>query len=330
MTGEKDTIHEDVSQQQDEGAQVLSPREQAMREIDEQLAAQKPDAFVQQQPAAEQPAPSTDTQEPEVLPEDRLDKLRVRVKVDGQVMELPLSEVTKGYQKDAVASRRLAQAAEERKALEAKHREIEELGRTLAAAKASPSAGAEAGDADVDAQIAAAMTALVEGDEQGAAQALKAIILKGRGSSDAPATPVIDEEALLAKAEARIEQKREAAERARAWDEFVASNPAFADETSKQRQYGDYLFVSVFAPRIEAGEISYREALSEAAKEVSAVFGAGAAEQQGPSARQQKEERKKAIDNLPTATARAVRPVPEAETTDDVLAEMRKMRGQPV
>jgi 23S rRNA G2069 N7-methylase RlmK/C1962 C5-methylase RlmI len=140
------------------------------------------------------------------------------------------------------------------------------------------------------------------------------------------ATPSIDEEAIVAKAEARIEAKRQEAENADAWREFVESNPAFSDETSKQRQYGDYLFNTVYGPKLDAGEISYREALRAAADDVATVF---RGEQETP-ARTVREERKQRIDNLPTAGARAVKPPSKAESVNDVLEEMRRMRGQPV
>jgi 23S rRNA G2069 N7-methylase RlmK/C1962 C5-methylase RlmI len=140
------------------------------------------------------------------------------------------------------------------------------------------------------------------------------------------ATPAIDEDAIIAKAEARIEAKRQEAENADAWREFVESNPAFADETSKQRQYGDYLFNTVYGPKLEAGELSYREALRAAAQDVATVFHG---EPEAP-ARNVREERKQRIDNLPTAGARAVRQAPKSESVEDVLEDMRRMRGQPV
>ncbi len=321
-----DAIPTDVSKpqdKQDKGGEEaeLSPRELAMQEIEAQLSQQG--APEPEEAKQAEPAPSAAL--PEILAEDQLDKVRVRVKVDGQVVEMPLSEVAKGYQKDAVASRRLDQAAEERKALDALKKQLEERERQLAAAKAPPSS--EQDDEDVEAQIKAAMSALVDGDEEKATNAIKSVF-KGRREA---ATPTIDEEALVAKAAQRIEEKRTTEDNAKAWDEFVNSNAAFADETSKERQYGDYLFNTVYGPKVEAGELSYREALSKAAQDVTTVFHPQPQQQQPqPSARQQKEQRKAAIDNLPVAGARAVRQPETEQTTDDVLAEMRASRGQPV
>jgi len=318
-----DAIRMDVSaestrREQEENAAALSDRDLAMQEIEEQLNHQTdvPAHTPQDQETL------SDVHLPEILADEHMEKVKVRVKVDGQVVEMPLSEVTKGYQKDAVASRRLAQAAEERKALEAKERAIEERERQLAAAKTPPSSLDE--DEDVNTQIAAAMNALIEGDETAATEALKTV-LQGRRAST---TPAIDEEALIEKAAQRIEQQRIAEENAKAWNEFVGANEAFADENSKERQYGDYLFNTKYTPQIASGEISYREALSRAAEEVAEVF--KAPESAPQNSRKEKEERKKSIDNLPVAGARNARQPEPEETTEDVLAEMRKQRGQPI
>jgi hypothetical protein len=317
----QDAIQQDVSNGgNDSGAvtdEILSPRELAMMEISGQIEEQRTD----------NPSPFTvgdrgkPESEPDALADTQPEQIKVKVKVDGQEVELPLSEVTKGYQKDAVASRRLAEAAEERKKLEAFKLELDERERTMAQGALSNASLDD--DTDVDAQIAAAVKHMVEGDEAEASEMLKSILKKGRQST----TPVsIDEDAIIAKAEARLEEKRAVVERASAWDEFIASNPDFANETSKQRQYGDYLFDSVYAPQIQSGELSYREALQKTAQDVTDVFNPGQ-----PTPRQQKEERKKAIDNLPVASgARSGKVQETAATTDDVLKEMMASRGQPI
>ena len=287
---------------------VLSPRELAMQEISQQLLESEAAAGfgVVTEATDEQAAVKL----PEVLAEDQLAEVRVKVKVDGVEVEMPLSEVTKGYQKDVVASRRLAQAAEERKKLTAWENELKSREAALVSGDTLSSAVMVE---DTDAQIKAAMAALVEGDEVAAAAALKSIIGNGRQETT---QPVIDEDAIVAKAETRIENKK-------AWADFVGSNPAFADEASKQRQYGDYLFDSVFSPLVAAGELSYREALMKTADEVNQVF----TPTQTP--RQQKEERTSRIDNLPVAAgARAEQAPNKVRTPEEVLDEMRKARGQ--
>ena len=305
------------NEQQEEAPK--SERDLALAEIEAELE-QQPRLEVLSADEEDAPKKSERREAPEVLDEADYGTVKVKVKVDGQEVMMPLAEVAKGYQKDAVASRRLEQAARERQELELFRRQLAEQEQRLSQARQAPlSPEGDAGD-DLEAQIKAAMSALIDGDEDQAAQALRKVV--GRQA----ATPAIDEEAIIAKAEARIEAKRQEAENADAWREFVDSNPAFADETSKQRQYGDYLFNTVYGPKLEAGELSYREALRAAAQDVATVF---QGEPEAP-ARSVREERKQRIDNLPTAGARAVRQAPKSESVEDVLEDMRRMRGQPV
>ena len=51
----------------------------------------------------------------------------VKVKIDGQIIELPIEEVTAGYQKISAANKRLAEAADERKKVEAELKEVQQL-----------------------------------------------------------------------------------------------------------------------------------------------------------------------------------------------------------
>lgn len=51
----------------------------------------------------------------------------VKVKVDGQIVELPLEEVTAGYQKISAANKRLAEAAQERKKIEAEFQDVQRM-----------------------------------------------------------------------------------------------------------------------------------------------------------------------------------------------------------
>jgi hypothetical protein len=51
----------------------------------------------------------------------------VKVKVDGQIVELPLEEVTAGYQKISAANKRLAEAAQERKKIEAELQDVQRM-----------------------------------------------------------------------------------------------------------------------------------------------------------------------------------------------------------
>lgn len=308
-----DAIQQDVS---NEGAgqgvpatgpdAVLSERELAMQEITQQLI----DSEIERGFGPAEIATDEAARLPEVLAGDQLAEVKVRVKIDGVEVELPLSDVTKGYQKDTVASRRLAEAATERKKLETWELELRSREAALVSQPLS-----SADDMDVKAQIRAAMASLVAGDEVEAAEALEAVLGNRRQETT---QPIIDEDTIIAKAEARIENKK-------AWADFVGTNPAFADAASKQRQYGDFLFDSVYQPLIATGELSYREALMKTAEEVNGIF----VPEKVQTPRQIKEERKQRIDNLPVAAgARANTQQNTPKSVEDTLDDMRRARGQ--
>ena len=305
-----DAIHEDVSTAgSEEGSAdqavntpILSDREQAMLDITQQLNEQEISAGfgdpVGVVPAAAAAVMSSDT--------------LVKVKVDGVEVELPLADVTKGYQKDAVASKRLQEAAAERRKLAEWEETLKAREAALVAGKQSVSPPTE----DRRELLRAYNAAMLEGDEE--EQSLIFDRLLGNDGRQQTTQPVIDEDALLAKAEARLEGKKE-------WSDFLAAHPAFADDGSEERIEGDLRFLTVYEPKVRAGELSYREALDRTAADVARLLAPA------PSARQQKEERKARIDNLPFASgARATAPTAKPPTTEDVIERMRRERGQPV
>lgn len=343
-----DAIQADVSQGKPSDAldveeqPQLSERDLALQEIADELSVDAletdQDDELQQLGGDDVNSTASDvlatSDQPTVLADDQLENTMVIVKVDGQDVELPLSEVTRGYQKGSTADRRLEAVAEDRKKLERERQEFE----TLQEKKVEQIVETPSTDVvDVDQQVATIMGALVEGDEETATIALKSV-LEGRGQSSA--TPQqVDTDVVAQKAADIITENNkvieQGKEQSKQWGEFVEANPAFADDTSKEREYGDMIFVNKYAPKIEAGELSYREALDATAEEISAVFGAQPAPldpvpEVDPeiSARDQRLARKKKIDNLPTASTRAAAPVVQQESTEDVLTEMRKNRGQ--
>lgn len=289
---------------------VLSPRDLAMQQITQQLEEGRVEVFADE---GKQDATATTTFIPSLLPDDQLAVTKVRVIVDGEALELPLSEVTAGYQKGAAASKRLELAATEHKKLKTWEQDLVSREAALTTVDQSPFFEG------TDGQIRAYNAALIEGDEEAAAIAFKAIMGTGRQQATPPV--VIDEDALVARTETRIDNKK-------AWDEFIGSNEAFADVDSPQRVYGDHLFDKEFAPLVDAGEISYREALTRTAEGVAQKFTPPAAEL---TTRQQKEIRKQSIDNLPVAVgARVVKQPASTNTPVDVIERMKGWRGQAV
>lgn len=72
---------------------------------------------------------------------------------------------------------------------------------------------------------------------------------------------------MLAEAEKMSEQINH-----RIWLDFLIENPAFADDTSKQRKYGDYLFETKYNQLIASDIMTYSEALSHVAEDVYSIY----------------------------------------------------------
>lgn len=326
-----DAIQEDVSTEAAEPAEapVLSQRELDMQAIQQEIADRYGEPAYPHQPVTdvvpENPAEPVVEQEP--TPAAAATPEKVRVKLDGEETEVTLEELKKGYQKGSVASRRLEEAAARQRDLERREAALTERERQIQAQTATPSPVDE-GDDD---EIQAAIDALVEGDNETAAKLLKAAVKKGR----TPATPPVDTEEIAARAEAAIEAKLAAKENARAFQEFVAANPVFAEPTpdeegnvllSPQRVRGDYLFDTLYAPKWQKGEISYREALNKTAEHVEREF-APVAPTPAP-APSEREARKAKIDTIPVAHGAKPALVQKTRTAEEAIAEMASWRGQ--
>lgn len=306
-----------VSDPQDEGQRQPSPREQMMARIEGQLEEQRRDQIhVPLDPG------SAETTDGGAQLVDDPQRFRVRVKVGDREEEKTLDSVLHEL---ATANGRVRAVSKRERELEARERALAEREQQISAQTATPSATDD--DADVDGRIQAAMAALVEGDEEMAASALKSL-LKGRRE---PATPVIDSAAVAAQVKEQLASEQ-------VWDDFVRENPDFREEfdaegnpvLSEKRQFGDFIYMRDYASRVASGEISYREALKETAAAVGKAFSPPPAPAPpAPSGREQREQRKAAIDNLPVAAgARAAGPAAEPdETNASIIAQMRKARG---
>jgi hypothetical protein len=307
MENENGTIHEDVSNENAEKQdRPLSAREQMFEQISNKIDEQRQGEVV-----AEETTTTTDTANVRVLNDPQM---LVRVKVNGKELDKPLADVLTGYQKNEAASERLRQAATKEKELEAREKALLDNERQVQLQTQSSS------DEDTDEVVLSALTNLVDGDTETAAKLLRNAINKGRTTVTTP--QAIDEDALIG----RIEQKQEGK---KAWDTFLSQNPEFANEQSKERQYGDYLFATKYRPLLESGELSYHQALMDTANEVKGTF---AQPQATKTPREVKQERKQSIDNLPIASgARQSGAAQEQEEThSSIITQMRKGRGLPV
>lgn len=310
----------------EEGAQrPKTAREEMMERIDERNEQALNDQIQQHAPATEEA-----TEDAAVLVDDPK-RFKLRVKTGDGEEERSLDTVVNELQ---TMQGRMRSFSQREKDLEAALAEKERMLEAQLAAQALI-ADPEATDEEIDARVSEVMNALVEGDEEKGAAALREILKKGRQS----ATPV-DENQLIGKVKAELKQEREQEQSAQIWESFVAEHPEFREKVdpdtgdsvlSEERKYGDYLFERDYKRRVTAGEISYQEALTQTAEGVRKVFAEKTPEPQPKNPLEERLERKKQLDQLPVAaSSRAPDSLNNAqESTSDVIAEMRKKRGLP-
>jgi hypothetical protein len=287
----------------------LSRREQMMVQLEEKTEAQLYEESGIT-PDKSEPAPEP---EPKAEPAHEEDAV-VKVKIDGEEKEIPLSELKKGYQKDATASKRLEEVAREKAQLAAERAAFEaerkaQLEKQSIAVQADPT--------PVDDGVDAALDNFVEGDKDQMRELLRRA-LKERAPQDP--TPIPHEE-LDRLVEERLSIREEAREHAGAQAAFKKDySDIFTDPdllaAANRRYYA----------KIDEGK-SITDAMAEAGKETKEWMQA----KTGSTQISDKQKRKENIDNLPTAGARAsATPTDEtAENTSKIIADMRKARGLP-
>lgn len=325
VAGEQGTAAPDEGQQQ----LTLSPREAAMAAIEEQIARQREDQG-EAAPAEAASVTSVEGQQQEQQEQQEQQAAPVQadpsqtsermltVKIDGVEMQLPESEVIKGFQKDSAASRRLEEAAQRLKEIEERERRLQEQeqGGTPADAQSQGQDDATGGE-DADALARKIMDGFVEGNLEEAAQAL-AQALKGKTPADA--TPIVD----ASQVEELIQQQLTAnaleADYQKAKEMF---DTTFADINQNPRMA--QLANSIYLEHLEAGKRP-SEAAKLAGDEVRTLF------TPPPQAQQQnsRQERKQGIDSITPAAAHVAAPEQDATSNDPtaVIAEMKRARGQ--
>jgi hypothetical protein len=311
MENENGTIQQDVSTEEKQ-ERPLSNRELMLEQIGSRIDGERQEQEVA--PVVQTVEVTTEPAGPKVVEDPA--SVMVRVKINGKEEEKPLADVLAGYQKNEAASERLRQVAVKEKELSAKEQELEEIKRQIQLQTAQSS------DEDTDEVLRTAVSALVEGDLDTATKALQEAISKGRTPQVVTTPQRVDEDALVDRVEQKLDGKK-------AWGTFLENNPVFADENSRERKYGDFLFETKYDALMRSGEISYQQALIEVAKEVKETLAPPPPQK---TAREVKQERKQSLDVLPIAAgARQAGAVEEKEETHaSVISDMRKSRGLPV
>lgn len=314
MTDE--TIQEDVSEESEAVVneadnQAVDVRADAIEALADKreaeiLAESGEDASDESDEAVEEP-----TDDEEVVQEETEKEPMVKVKVDGEEQELPLSEVIKNYQKEATADKRLREAAEERHRLEQLRNEIEQERSKPVEEEQLPDNDADLTDAE---RIAAAFDNLSYGTDDEKAEAsreLKALL----GRSDNPTIPVEQITQQAAQQAIYQMQYQEAEKRFLEGYQDIVSDPTLyqmaANEYSKQLQNAE----------------TYEQAFTAAGDAVrqwkDKLIG-------GASKTSSRMELKQNLPKEPNKLGSRVEsaPVEKEETPSDIIAAMARARGQ--
>lgn len=317
----EDQAAADADNQPVDENRALTPRELAMNsiqarrddDIDQEL--NEANADQQQQQQVEQQLQADP--EPQVL-SDGLDKVRVKVKIDGVESEVSVEEMTRQYQKNGAADRRLAEA-----------NRLLEQARAAAAAAPAPAAPpvgiventptndiSATPSGAVDAQGGKEfLAALFDGDEDRALEALGKLV-GGRQ------TPTLNEAELAARLTPQIRQQLVVDS---ALEKFKVD---FADVMADPHL--EEIAADFTQAALDEGK-PFDEALVEGGKKTRDWL-AAKAPKPTPSPtptmdRNSKLERKAQMDNVQALSRTATTTQEAPQTASDVIAEMRKARG---
>jgi hypothetical protein len=296
----------DAQQEQTEERQ-LSAREQAMAD----MAARRREQIAEETGAPPEPvvtAPEAPDMEAQIAAQtaptvlsDHFDQVRVRAKIDGEEIEVPLDQVMRQYQKHSTADRRLAEAT--RLLREAEARTAQPTQQEPAAAPAQPPSTKEF------------LSALFTGDEDTAAQALDQL-MQGRQ----PHAPIPDASAIARQVKQQIEVESALSSFAEHYAD-VCADPYLADMADR-----------ILEQNLQAGE-PFAEAIKAAGDGVRGWLQSktGAAPATPVSTtRTERLDRKAALDTVRTANVTAASPTQQPRSEEqiraDALAQLIKSR----
>lgn len=252
---------------------------------------------------------------------DGLDKTMVRVKVDGVEREVSVAEMQRTFQKNEAADKRLAEAT--RLLREAQEAQLRAQTENALTNVKKPSDTANNTDTTSTATEDEAglgkefLKSLFEGDEDKALAALTKLTA-GRQAS----APILDEAELAKKLTPAIKQQLVVES---ASDKFKADYPDIVGDPYLANVADGFLdsFIQEgkpFAEALEAAGKKTRDWLHEKA-------GVKKTEPERTTTRNEKLDRKSAIDNVTGTTVKAVTNEEPVASASQTIAEMRKARG---
>ena len=253
-------------------------------------------------------------------PSQASDNMRVKVKVDGEEFDLPLSEVVKSYQKDQTASRRLTEATRLLQLAEQKASNVAQTGNQENNHEDISDTNNAASSDEQRSQIKDAFSKLYEGDEEGAVDAM----LKFISQSGAKATQTQIDPAAIA-AEVRQQLAVESA-----YGQVQSDYPDIFANDERGVVLGKEAYGRMVAK--ESAGIPRSQALRESTEEVAQLFGIqkSGRQQAEPTrtARDTKLERKANLDIPESANvvAGGKQSPAEAPNVSSVIQEMARQR----
>jgi len=260
------------------------------------------------------------------------DKWYVTAKVDGEVVEVPYDDLLSQYQKNTTADRRLQEAAERQREL-AEYEEKLNSYRAQLEAQNRPSKDVEkqpspSSDANTDALYEQYHDALFQADEARASQLLKQI-----RAAEQPREPDIDVNSIIERTKAEMrEEEKQARERGYEVRRQQAVE-LFKDEFSDIADDSSLLAVADRRSAELYQEDPTRDPwdiMQESGKYAREWVMRYVEELGGKPKDKQRQERKQSMDEVTPKNVRAnIGEDLEEPTYSDVIAEMKKERGQP-
>lgn len=296
--------------QQTPETRPLSPREEALARIEQANMEQIDKVNDDYRKAHGEPEPTPDQGRPEIPEPVAADPGQtVRVKVDGQEMELPISEVVKGYQKDATADKRLKEAALRLQEIEAREAALAE-----AATRQIPSVQT---DESLREKAQRIIDAMYEGDTSSAVESLVDAM-----SAGTPAASVVDDAKLMEAAQRALQQQVFDREFSEARDMFVKNHADLNNNPTLAAMVNQHYNAAIDAGHLPVAATN--EAVRQVREFVSSLTGQAGV---GSTNRQ---ERKQNYDTITPAAGRVESGSRQADDNSPaaVIAQMRAARGQ--
>jgi len=319
QTGVQNEAGEESGKDQAAETRPLSPREEALARIDQanQEQIERHNAEYRQSNGDLEPTPDEGRNEEPVETQPGPTDQMVRVKVDGIEMELPISEVVKGYQKESTADKRLKEAALRLKEIEEREQSLAARGKEAIPEREEPTPSAQP-DETARERAKRIIAALVEGDTEGAVNDLASVFEAPTASK----VPEFDQTKVVQLVQESLRQQEYEREFNQARESFVKNhsdlneNPTLASMVNER-----------YAVAVEAG-YSPIQATDYAVKEVRQFVTDLTAKAAGPTSNN-RQKRKQSYDTITPASGRLDTSSQQQDDTSpaSVIAQMRAARG---